>query len=81
MDWVFQLLSVVIAFGPIVVGIVLWHFVWNRDSGSSSNPPPPPPSGPERKPVPPTPRFSSDRNPVVHQKVTLAHTQRLRTRF
>ena len=76
MEWAFQVFSIVIAFGPVVVGLVLWHFVWNRDSGSSSNPPPPPPGGPERRPVPPSPRFSGDRNPIVRHHETYAYSNR-----
>ncbi|MFK7843894.1 MAG: hypothetical protein AB8G77_01240 [Rhodothermales bacterium] len=76
MDWVFQLLSVVIAFGPVMVGLLLWHFVWNKDSGSSSNPPPPPPGGPERRPVPPTPRFSGDRHPIVRKQETTVFSRK-----
>lgn len=73
MDWVFQVLSVIVAFGPLIIGVMLWHYVWKRDGGSSSNPPPPPPSGPERRPVPPSPQYSGDRVPVVHRRTTVVH--------
>ena len=76
MEWAFQAMSIVIAFGPVIVGLVLWHFVWNRDSGSSSNPPPPPPGGPERRPVPPTPRFSGDRSPIVRKQDVIVYAKK-----
>jgi hypothetical protein len=80
MDWAYQVLSVIIAFGPIVTGIVVWHYVWNRDSGSSSNTPPPPPNGPQRRPVPPPPKFSGDR-PAAKRPVRTDVRARSRTRF
>ncbi len=61
MDWVYHVLGFVVAFGPVILGTLLWHFLWNDDSGSSSNPPG---GGSERRPVPPAPTLSGDRAPV-----------------
>lgn len=61
MNWVYQVLSFFVAFGPIILGTLLWHILWNDDSDSSSNPPG---GGSERRPVPPTPSWPGDRAPV-----------------
>ena len=62
MNWLLQLAAFAFAFGPLVIGAVLWHIVWNRSGGPSSDPPPP--DEPRGRPVPPAPRFSGDRRPV-----------------
>jgi hypothetical protein len=59
MNWVFQVLVVLIAFGPLIVGTLIWHFVWNNKSGPPGDPPPG--GGQQRRPVPPPPRFCGDR--------------------
>ena len=38
MNWVYQVLSFFVAFGPVILGTLLWHILWNDDS-DSSNPP------------------------------------------
>lgn len=65
MSWVYQVLSFFIAFGPLILGTILWHLIWNDDSDSSSNPPP---NGPRRRPVPPSPRYGGDRSPRRPQR-------------
>ena len=62
MNWMLQVAAFVFAFGPLLIGAVLWHVVWNRDAGPSSDPPPP--DAPRRHPVPPAPRFSGARRPL-----------------
>jgi len=61
MNWVYQVLSFFVAFGPVILGTLLWHLLWNDDSDSSSNPPG---GGSERRPVPPSPSLSGDRAPL-----------------
>ena len=61
MNWLLQVAVFVFAFGPLVIGVVLWHLVWNRNAGPSSDPPPP---DAPRRPRPPLPRFGGDRRPV-----------------
>lgn len=65
MNWILQLAAFVFAFGPLVIGAVLWHIVWSRNDGPSSDPPPP--DEPRGHPGPPTPRFSGDRRPVCRR--------------
>jgi len=59
MNWIYQVLSFFVAFGPIILGTLLWHFIWSDDSGSSGGPP----GGPHWDPAPPSPSFSGDRRP------------------
>jgi len=61
MNWVYQVLSFFVAFGPVILGTLLWHLLWNDDSDSSSDPPG---GGPEWRPVPPSPAAPADRGPV-----------------
>ena len=62
MDWVYQVIGVLLALAPMIVGTILWHFIWkNNDSGSSQDPPPP--GDPWRRPVPPPPKLHGDRGP------------------
>lgn len=63
MNWVYQVLSFFVAFGPIILGTLLWHLIWNGGSDSSSNPPG---GGPTHRPLPPSPSFSGDRLPIEH---------------
>jgi len=59
MNWIYQVLSFFVAFGPIILGTVLWHFIWSDDSDSSGGPP----GGPDWNPAPPSPSISGDRLP------------------
>jgi len=59
MNWIYQVLSFFVAFGPVILGTVLWHFIWSDDSDSSGGPP----GGPNWQPTPPSPSFSGDRLP------------------
>ena len=59
MNGVFQMMVVLLVFGPLILGTLIWHIVWNNKSGPSSDPPPG--GGPKRRPVPPPPRLSGDR--------------------
>lgn len=61
MNWVYQVLSFFVAFGPVILGTLLWHILWNDDSDSSSNPPG---GGSEWRPVPPPSSSPGDRSPV-----------------
>lgn len=61
MSWILYLLNIIFAFGPVILGVILWHLLWNKDSGSSSDPPGG--GGSQRRPVPPSPGFSGDRQP------------------
>lgn len=65
MNWVYQVLSFFVAFGPVILGTILWHLIWSDDSGSSGGPP----GGPRWKPVPPPPTVSGDRSPVDRRPV------------
>lgn len=60
MNWIYQVLSFFVAFGPVILGTLLWHLIWNDDSDSSN----PPGGGSEWRPVPPPPTTSGDRAPV-----------------
>lgn len=60
MNWLYQLLSLFAAFGPIILGTLLWHIIWNGGSDSSG----PSGGGPDWEPEPPSPSFSGDRSPV-----------------
>lgn len=55
----FQLMVVLLIFGPLILLTLIWHIVWNNKSGPSSDPPPG--GGPRLRPVPPSPRFRGDR--------------------
>ncbi|PSQ95759.1 MAG: hypothetical protein BRD55_09005 [Bacteroidetes bacterium SW_9_63_38] len=59
MNWIYQVLSFFVAFGPVILGTLLWHFIWSDDSDSSGGPP----GGPSWKPAPPSPSMSGDRQP------------------
>jgi predicted anti-sigma-YlaC factor YlaD len=59
MNGVLQMMVVLLVFGPLIIGTLIWHIVWNNKSGPSSDPPSG--GGPKRRPVPPPPRFSGDR--------------------
>lgn len=61
MNWFYQVLSFFVAFGPVILGTLLWHILWNDDSDSSSNPPG---GGSSWRPVPPPPCAPGDRTPV-----------------
>lgn len=63
MNWIYQVLSFFVAFGPVILGTLLWHILWNDDSDSSSDPG----GGTEWRPVPPSPSWSGDRAPVRRQ--------------
>ncbi|PEN15071.1 hypothetical protein CRI94_01935 [Longibacter salinarum] len=60
MNWIYQVLSFFVAFGPVILCTLLWHLIWSNDSGSSGGPP----GGPNWEPQPPPPSFSGDRSPV-----------------
>jgi len=60
MNWIYQVLSFFVAFGPVILGTLLWHFIWSDNSGSSGGPP----GGPSWEPSPPSPTFSGDRLPT-----------------
>jgi len=64
MNWVYQVLSFFVAFGPVILGTLLWHVLWNDDSDSSSDPPG---GGPEWRPEPPSPASPADREPIRRQ--------------
>ena len=32
MNWIYQVLSFFVAFGPVILGTLLWHFIWSDDS-------------------------------------------------
>ena len=59
MNWLFHMMVVLLVFGPLILGTLIWHIVWNNKSGPSSDPPSG--GGPRRRPVPPPPRLSGDR--------------------
>jgi hypothetical protein len=59
MNWIYQVLSFFVAFGPVILGVALWHLLWNGGSDSGGGPP----GGPDARPVPPPPSFSGDRRP------------------
>ena len=59
MNLLFQATVVLFVFGPLLIGTIIWHIVWNNKSGPSSDPPSG--GGPRRRPVPPPPRLSGDR--------------------
>lgn len=59
MNWLLHMTVVLLVFGPVIVGTLIWHIIWNNKSGPSSDPPPG--GGPKRRPVPPPPRISGDR--------------------
>jgi hypothetical protein len=59
MNWVYQVLSFFVAFGPVILGTLLWHILWNDDSDSSN----PPGGGNEWRPVPPPSPSVGDRHP------------------
>jgi len=59
MPGLFQMMVVLLVFGPLLLITLIWHIVWNNKSGPSSDPPPD--GGPRRPPVPPLPRLSGDR--------------------
>ncbi|WP_022834942.1 hypothetical protein [Salisaeta longa] len=59
MNWIYQLFSFFAAFGPVVLGVLLWHVLWNGDSGSDDDPP----GGTNWSPEPEPPRWSGDRSP------------------
>ena len=65
MNWIYQVLSFFVAFGPVLLGAVLWHYIWNDDSDSSGDPP----NGPRWTPAPPPPSFSGDRSPTRDRPV------------
>lgn len=58
MNWVYQVLSFFVAFGPVILGTLLWHLLWSDDSDSSN----PPGGGSEWRPVPPPPTSAGDRS-------------------
>lgn len=60
MNWVYQILSFFVAFGPVILGTLLWHILWNDDSDS----PGPSGGGSEWRPVPPSPPSAGDRQPA-----------------
>jgi hypothetical protein len=60
MNWIYQVLGFFVAFGPIILGTVLWHMLWSDDPGSSGGGPP---GGVAHRPVPPPPTLSGDRPP------------------
>jgi hypothetical protein len=65
MNWIYQVLSFFVAFGPLILGALLWHYIWDGGSDSSGGPP----GGPRWRPEPPSPSFSGDRSPVQHDPV------------
>lgn len=60
MNWIYQVLSFFVAFGPVILGTLLWHLIWSDDSGRDGGPP----GGPRWEPQPPSPSLSGDRSPV-----------------
>jgi len=60
MNWIYQVLSFFVAFGPVILCTLLWHLIWSNDSGSSGGSS----GGPHWEPQPPPPSFSGDRSPV-----------------
>ena len=60
MNWVYQVLSFFVAFGPVILGTLLWHILWNDDSDSTG----PSGGGSEWRPVPPAPPSAGDRHPM-----------------
>ena len=54
------MMVVLLVFGPLILGTLIWHIVWNNKSGPSSDPPNG--GGPRQRPTPPPPRFSGDRS-------------------
>lgn len=67
MNWVYQVLSFFVAFGPIILGTLLWHILWNDGSDSSSDPPG---GGPDWRPVPPPQPSAGDRSPRPSRRHT-----------
>lgn len=67
MSWIYQVLSLFVVLGPVILGTVLWHLLWSGGPDSSS----PPPDGgpPRRRPSPPAPRFGGDRGPLRPPRV------------
>ncbi len=59
MTGLFQMMVVMLVFGPLILLTLIWHIVWNNKSGPSSDPPPG--GEPKRRPVPPPPRLRGDR--------------------
>ena len=59
MNLLFQTMVVLVVFGPLIIGTIIWHILWNNRSGPSSDPPSG--GGPKRRPVPPPPKLSGDR--------------------
>ncbi len=71
MNALFQMMVVLLVFGPLILGTLIWHIVWNKKSGPSSDPPSG--GGPQQRPVPPAPRLSGDRRarrPSPHRRFT-----------
>jgi len=68
MDGLFHMMLFLLIFGPIVLGTLIWHLVWNNKSGPSSDPPSG--GGPRLRPVPPLPRLSGDRTARPHSDRT-----------
>lgn len=60
MNGLFQMMVVLLVFGPLIVGTLIWHIVWNNKSGPSSDPPSG--GGPTTRPDPPLPRRGGDRS-------------------
>ncbi len=59
MTGLFQMMVVLLVFGPLLLLTLIWHIVWNNKSGPS--PDSPPGGEPKRRPVPPPPRLRGDR--------------------
>ena len=67
MSWMYQVLSLLIVFGPVILGTVLWHLLWS--GGPDSSPQPPAGGPPSRRPSPPAPQFGGDRGPLRAPRV------------
>lgn len=75
MNWIYQVLSVFVAFGPLILGTLIWHFIWGGDSDSSGGPP----GGPDWRPEPPSPSRDGDRAPRHDRPVRLPREPQRRT--
>ena len=59
MNFLVQVVGMLVALAPLAIAVVVWRLVWNKRSGPSSDPPSG--GGPRRRPVPPMPKLSGDR--------------------